>query len=114
MDRKMSSDLDNYITGHYGEDQFKRPRKKDKKGKESLVHELEHQMKNLNVSQMLELVKRSGNTEKRRFRLKGPTGSLDGTIHDADFGILTIDEVPEFFLAKDFLLANDVVWELIN
>lgn len=28
MDQRMRNDLDNYITGHYGEDQFRQPRKK--------------------------------------------------------------------------------------
>jgi hypothetical protein len=28
MDQHMRNDLDNYITGHYGEDQFRQPRKK--------------------------------------------------------------------------------------
>jgi len=28
MDQRMRNDLDNYITGHYGEDQFRQPRKR--------------------------------------------------------------------------------------
>jgi len=76
---------------------------------EKLIYDMTH----LTVDQMLELVKKSGNTENRRFKATGPKGSVEGTILDVYLGLFQFDGEDGFVLAKDFGFANDITWELI-
>ncbi len=79
----------------------------------SELKELLYQINHLNVDQMLELVKRSGNTEVRRFETTGPKGSTQGTILDSYLGLLKFDDQDGFVMTKDFQFANDITWKLI-
>jgi hypothetical protein len=85
---------------------------KQTEGADSIT-KLLHELENLTVDQMLELVKKSGNTTDRRFRVKGPTGSLEGKIVDVHFGLLEIDGQEGPVMAKDFRFATDLTWQLI-
>jgi hypothetical protein len=80
----------------------------------SVLDELIHAMNHMTVDQMLEIVKKSGNTENRRFCATGPKGKIMGTIHDAYLGILVFDGQEEgFVLASEFRFASDITWKLI-
>jgi hypothetical protein len=76
---------------------------------DKLIHDITH----LTVDQMLELVKKSGNYNDRRFRATGPKGSMEGVILDAFLELLQFDGVDGFMMANDFRFANDITFELI-
>ena len=67
----------------------------------------------LTIDQMMELVKKSGNTTDRRFRATGTKGSLEGTIIDPFLGFIQFDNSEGFAMARDFRFHNDIYWELI-
>jgi hypothetical protein len=62
---------------------------------------------------MLEIVKKSGNTENRRFCATGPKGSMKGTILDAYLGIIKFDGDDGFLMASECRFFNDITWKLI-
>ena len=79
----------------------------------SVLDELFYTLNHLTVDQMLELVKKSGNTEHRRFCATGLKGKIMGTIYDAYLGIIVFDGQEGFVLASEFRFASDVTWKLI-
>uniref|UniRef100_A0A6M3K4X0 Uncharacterized protein n=1 Tax=viral metagenome TaxID=1070528 RepID=A0A6M3K4X0_9ZZZZ len=68
----------------------------------------------LTIDQMLELIKKSDSSEKRKFKTTGPTGSLEGTILDVDLGLLKFDGQDGFVMASEFSFSNDITWEVIK
>ena len=77
------------------------------------LDDLMHTLTHLTIDQMLDLIKKSGNTTNRRFRATGPLGSLEGVVLDVYLQIIRFDTDGGFVLAKEFRFANDITWELI-
>lgn len=77
------------------------------------LEQLEHDLTHLTIDQMMSLVQRSDYRTDRRFRVTGPTGSIEGTILDAGLGFLQFDGEEGFVMARDFRFVNDVTWQLI-
>jgi hypothetical protein len=76
---------------------------------DNLIHTLSH----LTVDQMLEIIKKSGNTNDRRFRATGPKGSVEGTVLDAYLGLLQFDNEDGFIMASSLRFANDITYSLL-
>ena len=79
----------------------------------SILDDLIHAINHMTVDQMLEIVKKSGNTDHRRFCATGPKGSMKGTIEDAYLGIIVFDGQEGFVMASEFRFLSDVTWKLI-
>jgi hypothetical protein len=79
----------------------------------TIGEELLDQLQNLTIDQMFDLVKRSGNTQNRRFKMKGPKATVEGEIYDVYLGVFSIDGQKNFFLTRDFRFLNDIKYELI-
>ena len=77
------------------------------------LEELLFTLNHLTIDQMLELVKKSGNTKDRRFCATGPKGSMKGTIYDAYLSIIEFDGQKGFVMASEFRFASDITWKLI-
>jgi hypothetical protein len=79
----------------------------------NIMEEILYQLSHLTIDQMLEVIKKSGNTKGRRFRVTGPKGSLEGEVLDPYMGLIKFDGKDEFIMASEFRFIRDVTWELI-
>lgn len=77
------------------------------------AEELMYQLTHLTIDQMVEIVKKTGNTQDRRFRATGPKGSMEGTILDPYLGLIQFDGEEGFCLVQTLRFVSGITYELI-